>query len=146
MSVTVHLRPASSSDVPGLIAFLKANSLPTVGVESCYENFVIATDEKGKWIGVAGLEVYNQNALLRSVAVREEYRGFGHGGVLVDEVLKNAKREGVRVVYLLSETADGYFRRLGFDLVDRNDVDESVKASQEFTECCKTAKVMRKSI
>jgi amino-acid N-acetyltransferase len=120
--------------------------LSTVGVESCYGNFVIATDEKGTWYGVAGLEIYGQSALLRSFAVNENFRRMGHGKSLVDAILRNAKQNGVHTIYLLTENAFDYFKHLGFDLVDRKDIDRAVMASLEFTQCRSTALAMRKAI
>lgn len=45
---------------------------------------------------------------------------------------------------MLTENVFDYFKHLGFDLVDRNDIDEAVMVSPEFTECCRTALAMRK--
>jgi amino-acid N-acetyltransferase len=109
-------------------------------------NFVVSTDDKGMWCGVAGLEIYGHSALLRSVAVEKNSRRMGHGKALVDTVLSNARQNRVHTVYLLTESASDYFARLGFDLVDRKDVDEAVKASPEFTVCRSTAVAMCKTI
>jgi amino-acid N-acetyltransferase len=141
-----YLRPAKSSDLERLVSFLEANGLPTGGVEAYYQNFVIATNEEGSLLGVAGLEICGQSALLRSVAVEKNFRRMGHGRALVDAVLRNAKQNGVHTVYLLTESAFDYFKHLGFDLVDRMDIDEAVMASLEFTECHSTALAMRKTI
>lgn len=111
------------------------------------ENFVVALDQNGTWIGIAGFERYGQNCLLRSVAVDKQFRGRGYGRTLVETVLSNAKAEGIKTVYLLTEDARNYFERLGFGALDRRLVDEPIKASPEFTEsCCETAVAMRKVI
>jgi N-acetylglutamate synthase-like GNAT family acetyltransferase len=48
---------------------------------------------------------------------------------------------------LLTDDASSYFEGRGFQVVDRNDVDEVVKTSLEFTEACpESATVMRKVI
>ena len=141
-----HIRSAELIDLQQIVEFLKVNGLPTVGVESWCPNFVVATDEKGTLIGVAGLEIYGRVALLRSVAVEKNSRRLGHGRALVEAVLGTAKRSGVHTIYLLTETASGYFKHLGFDLVDRKDIDGAVMASLEFTECRSTALAMRKTI
>jgi amino-acid N-acetyltransferase len=141
-----YLRRAKSSDLEQLVRFLEANGLTTAGVERWYANFVIATDEKNTLLGVAGLEIYGQSALLRSVAVEKDSRRMGHGRALIDAVLRNAKQNGVYTVYLLTESAFDYFKHLGFDLVDRKDIDEAVLASLEFTECHSTALAMRRTI
>ena len=142
----VRLRRAGSADIPRLTDFLEANSLPTVGVEDWYENFFVAFDEEGSWIGTAGYEVYDESALLRSVAVDKGRRGVGHGRALVEAVLADARKRGVQTVYLLTETAEAYFERLGFHPVDRDHIEQTVKNSAEFTECCKTAQTMQKTL
>jgi len=120
--------------------------LPTVGIEDCLENFLIAIDEKGSWIGVAGYEMYGQSALLRSVAVDKASRNLGHGRLLVEGVLAHARKQGVRIVYLLTETAERYFSRLGFVPVGRDQIEAAVKNSPEFTECRSRARTMRKKL
>jgi len=141
-----RLQDARSSDLPHLTEFLENNSLPTVGLRDCLENFLIATDEVDSWVGVAGYELYGKSALLRSVAVDPGARNLGHGHVLVDRVLARAKERGVRTVYLLTETAEAYFRQLGFEAIDRTQVDDAVKKSQEFRGCCISAQAMRKNL
>ena len=140
-----RLERADYADLDGLKNFLRANSLPTVGLEDCYENFFIAVDE-GRWVGVAGYEAYNQSALLRSVAVDKTLRGQGYGRALVEAVLQDARKRGVRTMYLLTETAGAYFQLLGFESIDRSRIEQAVKTSQEFTECCKSAQAMRKAL
>jgi len=129
-----------------LAAFLKENSLTTTGLREFLGNFLIALDENGSWVGVAGYEPYGKNALLRSVAVDKGSRNRGHGRTLVEAALAEAKKQGIRTIYLFTETAEAYFKRLGFEPVDRNSVEQAVKNSAELTECCKTAQPMRKSI
>jgi amino-acid N-acetyltransferase len=146
MSATGGVRAAKPTDLPNIMSFLKNNGLPTNGVEKCLTNFVVAEDKDGSWVGIAGLEVYGKGGLLRSVAVGKQYRGLGHGRKLVDAVLGNAKARGIQTVYLLTDSADAYFKGLGFEAVDRENIDEAVKASPEFTECCETAVAMRKTI
>jgi N-acetylglutamate synthase-like GNAT family acetyltransferase len=139
-----RLERADSTDLEDLQNFLRANSLPTVGLEDCYENFFIAIDDEGRWAGVAGYEAYNQSALLRSVAVDKALRGQGYGRALVEAVLQDARKRGVRTMYLLTETAGAYFQLLGFESIDRNRIEQAVQRSPEFTECCRSAQGMRK--
>ena len=148
MTLIVHqLRSATAGDLPKLKSFLTENGLPDLGVERYVQNFVIAEDEIGGLIGIAGLETYENNGLLRSVAVRKDSRGKGVGRTLVNAVLGDARAKGLGKVYLLTDDASGYFERLGFQIVDRKDVDTTVKTSIEFTEACPdSAVVMRKTI
>ena len=121
--------------------------MPTNGVEKCLENFVVAVDQEGSWVGIGGFERYGENCLVRSVAIDKRFRSRGHGRTLVETVLRKAKSKGVKTAYLLTEDASRFFEGLGFQIVDRKDIDEAVKASPEFTEPgCETAVAMRKAI
>jgi amino-acid N-acetyltransferase len=140
-----QLRNATIDDLPEITLFLKDNELPTNGVKECVENFIVAMDEDRSWVGIAGLEVYGKSGLLRSVAVDKNYRGMGHGQSLVEAVLKEAREKGVERIYLLTENAEVYFKGLGFEVISRENVDEGVRASPEFRECCATAVAMRRS-
>ncbi len=140
-----QLRQATLADLPQISRFLKENGLPTNGVKESVENFIVATDEKS-WIGIAGLEVYGRSGLLRSVAIAKDSRGLGHGRTLVNAVVDNARARGIETLYLLTDSAEPYFRHLGFEVVKREDIDEAVKASVEFTECCESAAAMRRSL
>jgi amino-acid N-acetyltransferase len=147
MSQLWQPRAATARDLASIKNFLIENELPDLGVDGWVENFVIIEDRTGNWIGVAGLELYGQSGLLRSVAVDKHFRGRGHGRTLVSAVLANARARGLKRVYLLTDDASDYFERLGFQIVDRRDVDEAVKASLEFTEACpESATVMCKVI
>ena len=139
----VRFRSADSSDILHLTTFLAANSLPTVGLEDWYMNFLVALDDKGAWVGVVGYEVYNQSALLRSVAVEKALRGQGHGRALVERALEEVRKRSIHTVYLLTDTAETYFERLGFEPVGRDQIEPTVRNSKEFTDCCLTAHAMR---
>lgn len=146
MTVQARYRPATESDLHRIKSFLMENGLPELGVDAWVDNFVIVEDEKGALVGVAGLELYNKSGLLRSVAVDERFRSQGHGQILVESVVRNAKARGVKALYLLTDNASAYFERLGFRVVNREDIDEAVKTSVEFTEMCQDATAMRRVI
>ena len=125
---------------------MEKNDLPTAGVDEWFGNFVVGVDEKGSRVGVAGCEVYKHAALLRSVAVEEGRRNTGYGTAMIEAVVKNVKQRGVQSVYLFTNSAEGYFKRFGFEVVKREQMDEGVKASREFTECCTSCTAMRKTL
>jgi len=147
MLASAHPRAATKEDLLRVKSFLRENGLSEVGADECVENFVITENESGSWIGVAGVEFYGESGLLRSVAVDKQFRGRGHGRILVNAILGKARDKGIKTVYLLTEDADNYFKHLGFQIVDRKDVDDIVKTSLEFTETCpECALVMRRAI
>ncbi len=146
MTVQTRYRTATDSDLQRIKRFVKDNGLPELGVDQWVRNFVIAETQDGFLIGVAGLEIYGKSGLLRSVAVDKRHRRQGLGRGLVECIVENAKGRGIASLYLLTEDASAYFKRLGFEIVDRGGIDEAVKASVEFTQICKSATAMHRAI
>lgn len=98
-------------------------------------------------IGVAGLEVCCDNALLRSVAVSTEWRSHGIGRALVTRVISDAEARGLHALYLLTTTAEHYFPSLGFAATSRDAVPEDIRATAEFQGACPaSAIVMRRPL
>ena len=125
---------------------LEAARLPTVILTSDHGSLWMM--EEGGATAVGGFEFYGEDALLRSVAVDEPHRGGGLGGRLTDELLAIAAGRGVRRVWLLTETAEGFFAKKGFRRVERSAItNEALLNSPEFTfVCSKTAVCMMKAI
>jgi amino-acid N-acetyltransferase len=142
----VTLRPAEPGDLPEVVRLLREADLPLQGVTAeALENFVLAEHE-GRAVGVVGLEVYQQSALLRSAAVEKRWRGSGVGSALIDRALAITRDRGIQDVYLLTTTAEDYFPRFGFACIARDAVPEAVQASAEFQGACPSSAVaMRRS-
>ena len=140
----VVLRTASKADQAGIEALLTRLKLPTAGVSEWLDHFWVG-ERESEIVGVAGIELYGDGALLRSVAITPELQGGGLGRALVDRTLRSARDVGAREVYLLTTTAEGYFPRLGFEGTTRTEVPVAVQSSIEFREACPaSAVVMRK--
>ncbi|HYF39233.1 MAG TPA: arsenic resistance N-acetyltransferase ArsN2, partial [Gemmatimonadales bacterium] len=139
----VNLRTATPADLPAVLSLLERSELPTAGVADNFSHFLVA-EAGGQLVGVAGLELYDGSALLRSVAVESRWRGTGVGKVLVERAIDHARERGVEDVYLLTTTAEHYFPRFGFTCVSRDSVAEGIRRSVEFQCACPaSAKVMR---
>jgi len=142
----VTLRNAQPGDLPDVLNLLGRARLPSEGVAEALPHFVIAENE-GQLIGVAGLEVYGESALLRSVAVEESWRGSGVGQTLIERALSVTRERGIKDVFLLTTTAEHYFPRFGFACVSRDSVSQAVQGSAEFRGACPaSAVVMRKKL
>jgi amino-acid N-acetyltransferase len=140
----VAVRAATGAELSHVLGLLESAGLPVAGVPPSLTDFLVAEDH-GALIGAIGLEVYGPAALLRSAVVDSAARGTGVGGMLVDRALWHAQARGVRVVYLLTTTADRYFPRFGFERIPREEVPDDVRTSVEFREACPaSAVVMRK--
>ncbi len=137
----VDLRPAVENDLAAITRLLQQAELPTAGVEESLDHFLVAEHE-GDMVAAAGLEVHAPAALLRSVAVRPDWRGKGLARQLVDRLLAKATAAGIQDIYLLTTTAEHYFPRLGFVCVRRDEVPGGVQASIEFREACPASAVV----
>jgi N-acetylglutamate synthase-like GNAT family acetyltransferase len=84
----------------------------------------------------AGLEPYGGAGLLRSVVVHESVRGQGVGRALVEERLERARLLGLNRVFLLTTTADDYFRALGFTPAERADAPAEMQNCAQFSGVC----------
>lgn len=138
---TTGLRPAVAADRPAVEALLRDSGLPVAGIPDSLEHFLIA-ECQGRPVGVVGLEVYGDAALLRSLAVAPELRGTGVGHRLVERALAHARELGVTDVVLLTTTADRWFPRFGFSRVERDRVPVAVTASEEFRGACPASAVV----
>jgi amino-acid N-acetyltransferase len=137
---------AAAGDYDVVEALLGQERLPLAGLKDHFDRMLVARDGT-RIVGCAALELYEDGALLRSVAVDAEHRGTGLGSELTRAALRLAEEHGIRAVYLLTTTAERFFPRFGFEVIDRADVPYSVTRSPEFTHACpSSAIVMRTSL
>jgi amino-acid N-acetyltransferase len=130
-----HVRPARCADRERVELLLTDAQLPLDGLDEHFASFFVA-EMDGEVAAVAGIELYEQYGLLRSVVVASSHRGQRVAEQLVRERIADAQRKGMHALYLLTMTADEYFTRFGFERVDRNDFPPAVKRSLEFTSAC----------
>ena len=132
---TADPRPARPEDLPAALALLNAARLPAEGVAEHFSHFLLIWDAHGL-AGMVGQEPHGDAALLRSLAVRPDARGLGLGQALTQSLLARARSRGIQRVFLLTETASGFFPRFGFHAIPRESVDEAVRNSVEFRSAC----------
>lgn len=140
------IRPATSDDLQAVERLLTDSALPLDGVREALPTFVVA-DADGELIGVAGLEVCCEHALLRSVAVRPEWRAHGVGRALVTRTIAEAEARDIHALYLLTTTAEHYFPKFDFETVTRDVVPNDIRETSEFQSACPaSATVMRRAL
>lgn len=139
----VQVTGATAADLDPIKQLLIQNDLPVAGVDEHWKTFVVARDGN-RIVRCGGSEAYRVAALIRSVAVAPDYRGRGIGRQVVRQLLDRLASQGIREFYLLTTTAQGYFRQRGFKKCDRDEVNPQLLASREFQDACpKTAICMR---
>lgn len=146
MIPALSIERALETDRPAVENLLTANGLPLEGLEIALANAVVARSAGGI-AGCAAVEAYGPVGLLRSVCVAAELRGTGLGGRLVAAAEALAADRGVVDLYLLTDTAEAWFPRLGYTAAARESVPAPLTASPEFMGACpETATVLHKRI
>ena len=129
--MSAEVRSARAEDVPRMAELITGEHLPAYGLDEFLETFFVLTDGD-EVVGCAGLEVYGEAALLRSVVVAPERRRRDEGRLLVGAALSEARRRGVARVCLFTMSADAFFGRLGFREVQPEEFEEAVRASRQY--------------
>lgn len=108
---------------------------------------VLKDDPRLRLTGVVGLELRNNMALLRSLAVIEPRRNKGLATQLVREIENYARSQRVDTLYLLTLTAERFFARKGYRKTDRKSAPDAIQETAEFKNLCPaTAVCMKKNL
>ena len=134
------VRRGKSTDMPAVLKLLQGAGLPTSDLASA-QRLHLWVLESHSLQGVIALENFGAEALLRSLAVAPEFRLRGLGRELVARLEHDARADGIERLVLLTETAEPFFRALGYQAVDRQSVSEVVKQSAEFRALCPASAV-----
>lgn len=111
-------------------------SLPSSDVDDGLLEHFFAMAERDELVGVAGLEPHGSVGLLRSLVVRSPARRSGIGKALVARLEAYAAAMGIETLYLLTDTAPAYFRRLGYRDCPREAAPGAIRNTREFSALC----------
>ena len=137
------LRTAQPGDLEAVIRLLSSCELPVSGVADQFGDQYVVAEKDGELAGVGGIERHGSYGLLRSVAVTPSFRGSGLGRELSRDRLDWARSHGMQSVYLLTMTAERYFARQGFVVIERGEAPAEIQRSHEYSDLCQTATLMR---
>ena len=138
---------ACPDDLDAIRDLLRTVDLPHEDLTSAHlDHFRVARDGDALH-GVVGLEPCGDVALLRSLAVAPSARGEGLGARLADAIEDQAHEADIRTLYLLTTTAEGYFRTRGYESMARDELPEAIQETNEAARLCPTsATCMRKTL
>ena len=140
-----QMRAASDSDRDAVSALLSDSKLATLDSSSQFgPQYVVANDSKGRLVGVAGLEIYETDALLRSVAVAPSFRSRGLGGQLTRDRLQWAVQHGASTIYLLTTDASSYWQRHGFSEISREEAPSAIRSTSQWSGGCSASAIAMK--
>jgi amino-acid N-acetyltransferase len=133
---------ARTTDDPAIRGLLEAADLPTQDLTpSLLAHFLVARDGD-MLVGAVGLEPAGDTALLRSLVVADAARDRGIGDELVRAIERAARAKGLRALYLLTTTADGYFARRGYTQIDRAVAPVALHETPQFKTLCPSSSVV----
>ncbi|MEE9449649.1 MAG: arsenic resistance N-acetyltransferase ArsN2 [Ignavibacteriaceae bacterium] len=136
----IIIRKAIKDDLKAIKSLLESASLPSVDIEKHRLNFFVL-ENGGNIIGTIGMELYGDTALLRSLVVGKDYQNKGYGHKLYYALTSKAKIMNVINIYLLTETAEGFFSKEGFQKIARESVPPSIKQTYEYSTLCSESAV-----
>lgn len=140
------LRQAGTHDADRIRSLLERSDLPTSDLETARPLFVVAVGAD-RIIGAGALQRFGPTALLRSVVVESDSRGTGVGAALVKELERHATALGITALVLLTETAQAFFERQGYRIIERSAVPTEVQQCAEFRSLCPaSATCMKKAL
>jgi amino-acid N-acetyltransferase len=115
---------------------LKLAALPTTDLTQAHLHRFLVARDGATLAGVGGLEIFGQDALLRSVVVDPVYRERGLGSHLVHRLEEAAQEQGADTIYLLTTSAERFFSLLGYRRIERRQTPPTIQATPEFTSLC----------
>lgn len=158
--MTVTVRCAEPDDVPHIVALVNRYAAQNItlprteeGVHATLPDWRVAIEEQAdesRLVGCASLVPLTDELVeIRSLAVDESQHGKGVGRKLVLELVALAQERGFAQVCALT-LSEGFFLRLGFELVDRWSISPKVWQAciycPKFHRCDEVAVLMNLSV
>lgn len=134
MSTPLSIQRVKPANLPLLKELLASEDLPTQDLQADMQLFYSASGQEILTCG--GYEQYGKIGLLRSVAIHPDSQGKGLGKQWMKLLLEKARELGLEEVYLLTTTAEGFFQKIGFETISRDNVPLSIQQSEEFSSLC----------
>ncbi len=126
---------ATDKDIPTIKTLLKENYLPYDDIDRHIKHFIVAK-EQGIIVGTIGLELLTPYSLLRSLVVNQNHRSKGIASNLLSRIIEYAKSVNIAELFLLTTTAEAYFIKKDFSVLNREDTPIQIKSTQEFVALC----------
>ena len=104
-------------------------------ITSQLKHFLLGWDGS-RLVAVVGLEIKNQDALLRSLAVDPDFRNRRIATRLVGEIEDYARSLKVDTLYLLTMTAETFFKKCGYQRTERDCAPAGIQRTTEFENLC----------
>jgi amino-acid N-acetyltransferase len=78
--------------------------------------------------------------------VKKGLQGNGLGKFIIAGLEKVSKQKRIDCLYLLTTTAEDFFNKEGYEVINRDDVPESIKNTSEFSSVCPSSAIVMKKV
>ena len=147
MALPLVAIPLAAWEREGLAAALKGAGLPADDVADPSRHFWRFSFADDIPAGFGGLEIHGTDALMRSITTLPPLRGRGFARAIVKALEAEAVMLKCDAVFVLTASAQTFFEKLGYAVIDRASAPASIRATTQFTALCPdTATVMRKRL
>jgi amino-acid N-acetyltransferase len=137
----MNVEPAKLVDLGEIKGMLKQCGLPHEDIQMRHRVHFFIVREEASLVGTVGLELLGEAALLRSTAVAVTHRGRGLGEQLVRCAEDHARKSRVSSLYLLTTTAQGFFTKIGYHVIERSTAPPLVQQTSEFAGICPSSSI-----
>lgn len=137
-SITVY--KLSPSDHNWVVELLEKAKLPVSDVNLEKQVFLKITSDN-KLAAIGALEISGTYALLRSVVVPQNLQRRGAGISITKALIGEARNRGLTQLFLLTETADKFFNKIGFTSINRTYVPQEILNMEEFASICPSSAI-----
>jgi amino-acid N-acetyltransferase len=127
-----------------VLSILEQNELPTSDIDETKTLFALSDGHSV--IGTGGLEFFGDCALLRSLSVKKDWQGKGLGRFITGKLEQVCRERGIKNIYLLTTTAEDFFNKEGYLVMDRADAPLSIKNCSQFTTVCSSSGILMRKI
>lgn len=131
-----HSASIGETDRQALCDLLSQAGLGVEGLLELDKHSVLLTKQGAELLGGVAIQACGADGLLRSLVVSADMRGAGLGRDLVHLAVERAREQKMNSLWLLTETAAGFFRQQGFVSADRGAAPAMVQASEQFRSLC----------
>lgn len=131
-AATIHQSP----DFEAALKLLTSADLPISDLTDAHMHHFFYIGPPKAPVGLVGVEFHGSDALLRSLVVAPESRSRGAGAQLVERAEAYARDHGAVAVYILTTTAERFFRAHGYVTASREHAPVAIKGTAEFSSLC----------
>lgn len=122
----ITVRPAVVQDIPAIVTMVNRFAAQNVmlprteaSVQQTIDDWLVAVDANNQVAGCGSLVALTDTLVeIRSLAIHEDFQGYGIGGKLVLALVEMAREQEYEQVCALT-LRSSFFERLGFSVVDR---------------------------